>query len=125
MPTHSGNTRRALSPRGIILGVAAFALPVGSFGEPKIFLLVLAPPLIGVLLWLGRKDGRALPDFPWAAAWLVLAVLAWAGASVWWSLDAAQTMRKMIDLFLVGIGALLLFGAERRLPPRDRKRSAA
>ena len=110
-----------MTPRGIILGVAAFALPIGSFGEPKIFLLVVIPPLIAVLLWLGRKDGRALPNFPWAAAWLVLAILAWAGASAWWSLDSAQSVKKAIGLLAVGIGALLLFGAERRLPPSDRK----
>jgi O-antigen ligase len=99
--------------------VAAFALPVGSFGEPKVFLLVLMLLLIFILLWLGRKDGRALPDFPWGPAWLVLVVLIWAGASFWWSLDPAHTLKKLIDLALVGIGALLLFGAERRLSPRD------
>jgi len=111
---------KAVSPRGIVLAIMAFALPVGSFAEPKVFLLILALALIAALLWLGRKDGRALPDFPWAAAWLVLAILIWAGASSWWSLDAARTLSKMIDLILVGIGALLLFGAERRLPPGDR-----
>ena len=109
-----------MTPRGIILAVMAFALSVGSFAEPKVFLIVLALQLVAVLLWLGRKDGRALPDFPWAAAWLVLVILIWAGASSWWSLDAAQSLSKTIDLALVGIGALLLFGAERRLPPGDR-----
>ncbi len=111
---------RTVTPRGIILAVVAFALSVGGFAEPKVFLLVLALPLVAVLVWLGRKDGRALPDFPWAAAWLVLVILIWAGASSWWSLDAAQSLGKTIDLALVGIGALLLFGAERRLPPGDR-----
>ncbi len=109
-----------MSPRGIILAVVGFALSVGSFAEPKIFLLVLAFLLMAALVWLGRKDGRALPDFPWGAAWLVLAILMWAGASLLWSLDTAQTTKKLVDLFLVGIGALLLFGADRRLPPKDR-----
>ena len=109
-----------MTPRGIALAVAAFALPVGSFAEPKVFLLILALVLIVTLLWLGRKDGRAMPDFPWGAAWLALAILVWSGASTWWSLDPAHTLKKLIDLFLVGMGALLLFGAERRLAPSDR-----
>jgi hypothetical protein len=110
----------AVSPRGIILAVSAFFLSVGSFAGPKVFLLVLAFVLMVALVWLGRKDGRALPDFPWRASWMILAILIWAGASAWWTLDVALTTKKLVDLILVGVGTLLLFGAERRLPPRDR-----
>ncbi len=110
-----------MTPRGIALAAAAFALSVGGFGEPKIVLLVLALLLVVILLWLGRKEGRALPDFPWGAAWLVLAVLVWAGASSMWSLAPARSLAKLIDLSLVGTAALLLFGAPRGLAPRERE----
>lgn len=109
-----------MTQRGIILAVVGFTLSVGSFAEPKVFLLILAFFLMVTLVWLGRKDGRALPDFPWGAAWLVLAVLIWAGASLLWSLDTGQTIKKLVDLTLVGGCALLLFGAKRRLPPKER-----
>ncbi|MDX1486411.1 MAG: O-antigen ligase family protein [Alphaproteobacteria bacterium] len=60
-----------------------------------------------------------LPGFPWAAAWFVAAVLVWAGASALWSIAPGRSLMKLLDLVLVGGAALLLFGAERRVPPRD------
>lgn len=106
--------------RGIVFSVAAFTLPLGSFAAPKVFLIGFAPLLIIILLWLGHRDGRAVPNFPWGAAWLAFAILIWAGASYWWSLDPGHSLKKLVDLSLVAIGTLALFGIERQLLPRER-----
>ena len=106
--------------RGIVFSVAAFTLPLGSFAAPKVFLIGFAPLLIIILLWLGHRDGRAVPSFPWGAAWLAFAILVWAGASYWWSLDPAHSLKKLADLSLVAIAALVLFGIDRQLSPRER-----
>lgn len=108
-----------MSPRGRLLAFTAFAVPAGSIIEPKAFLVVLAPILIIALLWLGRREGRALPHFPWGAAWLAAAILIWAGLSAMWSLDPGNSLKKFGDLVLVAGGALLLFGTARHLTPRD------
>lgn len=108
-----------MSLRGRLLAFAAFAVPAGSIIEPKVFLVVLAPLLALALIWLGRREGRALPLFPWGAAWLAAAILLWAGLSAAWSLDPPNTWKKLGDLCLVAAGALLLFGASRQLTPRD------
>lgn len=108
-----------MSPRGRIMAFAAFAVPMGSIIEPKVFLVVLAPLLALALAWLGRREGRTLPHFPWATAWLAALILVWAGASAAWSLDPGNTWKKLGDLSLVAAGGLLLFAVPRRLTPRD------
>lgn len=108
-----------MTPRGWVFAAAVFIVPVGSFADPKVFLLIVVSLLLATLLWLGRRDGRVLPDIPWAAAWLALAILVWSGASILWSLDPARSFEKLIDLILVAGAAMLLFGAERRLSPLD------
>lgn len=108
-----------MTPRGWLLAAAGFLIPAGSIIEPKVVLIVLALLLLAGLLGLGRRDGQALPHFPWGAAWLAAAILLWAACSAAWSLDPANSFKKLADLVLTAAAGLMLFGCDRRLTPRD------
>ena len=108
-----------MTPRGWLLAGAGFAIPVGSIAEPKVVVIVLALLLLAGLLVLGRREGRALPHFPWGAAWLAAAILLWAGVGAAWSLDPASSFKKLADLGLAAAAGLALLGSDRRLTPRD------
>ncbi len=47
-------------------------------------------------------------------------MLVWGGASFLWSFDLSRSLAKLADLLAAGLGALLLLGAQRYLPKRNR-----
>lgn len=70
--------------------------------------------LLGAYLFL-RRDGRPIRLTGWLPA-LVLGCLAWAAASVLWSIDPGMTLRRLAVLMFCTLGAA---GIARQFRPRD------